>query len=126
MNQEMVPANEYKDVVKTVSKYVEALRTGSVDMLTNTFHKGAVTYGIVNGELLGGSSNLAAEFIRRNGKSPEIDFHIDVLDITSSTAVVRIVTENDAIGADCNGYLTLIKVDRGWTVIAMVFHEFGK
>jgi hypothetical protein len=121
----MVSANEYRDVVKTVTKYVEALRVGSVDMLADTFQKDAVTYGIVNGELVGGS-NLAASFIEMNGKSPEIDSHIDVIDITSNTAVVRIVTENDAIGADCNAYLTLVKPDKGWTVVAMVFHEFLK
>lgn len=119
----MVSANEYKDVVNTVAKYVEALRIGSVDMLADSFQKDAVTYGIVNGELVSGS-NLAASFIQMNGKSPEIESHIDVIDITSNTAVVRIVTENDAIGADCKAYLTLVRPDKGWAIVAMVFHEF--
>lgn len=124
MNQKMVSANDYKEVVNVVAKYVEALRTGSIEMLAEIFHTNAVTYGTVNGELVGGSGNPAADFIKSNGKSPDIDSHIDVLDISPTTAAVRIVMENDAIGSDCNENLLLIKLDEGWTVIAKVFHQF--
>jgi len=125
VNQKMVSANEYKDVTRVAAKYVEALRIGNIDMLGDIFHKDSVTYGTVNGELVGGgSSNPAAEFIKINGKSPELDAHIDVIDITPTTAVVRIIMEKDAIGSDCNENLLLIKLDGGWTVIAKVFHQF--
>lgn len=121
-----VSANEYKDVANTVAKYVEAIRIGSVEMLADAFHKDAVTYGFVDGLFMGGSSNPTVDFIRNNGKSPGIASHIDVLDITPTTAVVRVVTGNDASGAGCNEYLTLIKLDDGWTVIAKVFHQFDE
>lgn len=127
MNQKTVSADEYKEVAGVAANYVEALRIGSIDMLADIFHKDSVTYGTVNGELVGGgSSNPAAEFIKINGKSPEIDAHIDVLDISPTTAVVRIIMEKDAIGSDCNENLLLIKLDAGWTVIAKVFHQFDK
>lgn len=93
-------------------------------MLVDIFHKDCVTYGTVNGELIGGAGNPTADFIINYGKSPEIVSHIDVLDITPTTAVVRIVMEKDAVGSDCNDYLSLIKLDKGWTVIAKVFHQF--
>jgi hypothetical protein len=126
VRKQPVAVNEYKDVINTVAKYVEAIRIGSVDMLADAFHKDAVTYGFVDGSLMGGSTNPTVDFIRKNGKSPGMDSHIDVLDITPTTAVVRIVTGNDASGAGCNEYLTLIKLDNGWTVIAKVFHQFDK
>lgn len=44
--------------------------------------------------------------------------------ITPSTAVVRVDMENDAIGADYNDYLTLIKIEGVWKVIAKVYHQF--
>lgn len=127
MNKKMVPAREYKNVTNVAAKYVEALRTGNIDVLAEIFHKNSVTYGTVDGRLVGGgSSNPAADFIRMNGKSPEIDAHIDVLDMTPTTAVVRIVMEKDAVGSECNDNLVLIKLDEGWTVIAKVFHQFEK
>ena len=88
MNQRTVSANEYNNVINVATKYVEALRIGSVDMLAEIFHKDCVTYGTVNGELMGGASNPTADFIKDYGKSPEIVYHIDVLDITPTTAVV--------------------------------------
>lgn len=124
MNQKMVSADDYKDVTKVAARYVEALRIGSIDMLAGIFHKDAVTYGTVHGELVGGTGNPAMDFIKTNGKSPEIVSHIDVLDITPSTAVVRLVMEKDAVGSDCNENLMLIKCNGGWTVIAKVFHQF--
>lgn len=120
-------ADEYKEVTAVVARYIEALRTGSTEMLADIFHKNSVTYGTVNGDLVGGGSgNPAADFIKAYGKSPEITAHIDVLDITPTTAAVRIVMEKDAIGSDCNENLLLIKLDESWTVIAKVFHQFDK
>ncbi len=124
MNKRTVSAEEYNNVVKLAAKYVEALRIGSVDMLADIFHKDCVTYGTVNGELMGGAGNPTADFIINYGKSPAIVSRIDVLDITPTTAVVRIVMEKDAVGSDCNDYLSFIKIDKGWTVIAKVFHQF--
>lgn len=124
MNKRTVSAEEYNEVVRLANKYVEALRIGSIEMLDGIFHKDCVTYGTVNGELMGGTSNPTADFILNYGKSPEIVSHIDVLDITPTTAVVRIVMEKDAVGSDCNDYLSFIKIDKGWTVIAKVFHQF--
>ena len=124
MNQRTAPVNEYNDVMNAAANYVEALRIGSVEMLADIFHKDSVTYGTANGRLMGGSGNPTVDFIRNNGKSSELVSHIDVLDITPTTAIVRIVTEKDAVGSDCTEYLTFIKLDTGWTVIAKVFHQF--
>lgn len=125
MNHNPVSATEYNSVTNVVAKYVEAIRIGDIDMLADIFHKKATACGTVNGQFVGGSgSNPAADFIKQNGKSPEIVFCIDVLDITPTTAIVRLVMEKDAIGAECNAYLTLIKLDGNWSVIAKVFHQF--
>lgn len=124
MNQKAVSVKEYEEVINTIAKYIEALRVGSVAMLTDSFHKDSVAYGTVNGQLVGGASNPTADFIRNYGKSPDIEAHVDVLDITPTTAVVRIVSEKDAVGSDCIEYQTLIKLDKGWAIVAKVFHQF--
>jgi len=126
MKQRTVSANEYKAVVKVAAKYIEAIRIGSIDMLSESFHKDSVTYGFVDGELMGGASNPAIDFIKNNGKSPDLDAHIDVLDMTPATAIVRVVTGNDAVGAGCDEYLTLLKLNTGWTIIAKAFYQFDE
>ena len=126
MNHRTVSAHDYKEAYNLAAQYVEALRVGSIDMLADIFHKDSVTYGTVNGALMGGAGNPTIDFIKNYGKSPEIVAHIDVLDMTPTTALVRIIMEKDAVGSDCTDYLTLIKLDAGWTVIAKVFHQFDK
>ncbi|PYD57366.1 hypothetical protein CFR75_05975 [Komagataeibacter xylinus] len=126
VNKKNIPVSEYKNVRDLLERYVEALRTGSVDMMSGIFHKDVVTHGIVDGELVGGTGNLAAEFVRINGASPEITSHIDILDITPVTAVARIIIENDAIGSDCCEYVNLIKTDGKWSVFSKAFLQFDK
>lgn len=126
MNQRTVSANEYNEVANIAAKYVEALRIGNVEMLDEIFHKDCVTYGTVNGQLMGGASNPTDDFINNYGKSPNIVSHIDILDITPTTAVVRVVMAKDAVDSDCNDYLTFLKFDGRWKVIAKVFHQFDK
>ena len=126
MKQRTVSTNEYKAVANIVAKYIEAIRIGSIDMLAESFHNDSVTYGFVNGELIGGASNPAVDFIKNYGKSPDIDAQIDVLDITPATAIARVVTGNDAVGSDCTEYLTLLKLDTGWSIIAKAFYQFDK
>ncbi|AOX18463.1 nuclear transport factor 2 family protein [Kozakia baliensis] len=126
MNTKNIPLREYQNIQDTLGRYVEALRTGNIEMLSGVFHKDVVTHGIVDGELVGGTGNLAAEFIRINGPSPDIASHIDVLDITPVTAVARIIIENDATGSDCCEYVNLIKTEGKWSVFSKAFLQFDK
>lgn len=123
-NIKAVPTQDYNQVIATANKYVEGLRIGSPDEIAKAFHKDAVMYGFTNGELLGGSIKNLYDFVQKNGNAPEILTHLDVLAITPTTAVVRVDMEKDAIGANYNDYLTLIKIDGDWKVIAKVYHQF--
>ena len=123
-NVKTVPTLDYDAVIATAQKYVDGLRVGSVERVAEAFHNDAVMYGFTNGELLGGSIKNLFDFVRKNGKAAEITTRLDVLAITPTTAVVRVDMEKDAIGADYNDYLTLIKIDGVWKVIAKVYHQF--
>jgi hypothetical protein len=123
-NIKAVPTSEYNAVIATANLYVEGLRVGSAEGVAQAFHKDAVMYGFTNGELLGGPIKNLFDFVQKNGKAPEITTRLDVLAITPTTAVVRVDMEKDAIGADYNDYLTLIKIDGAWKVIAKVYHQF--
>jgi hypothetical protein len=123
-NIKAVPTAEYNAVIATATQYVEGLRIGSAAGVAQAFHKDAVMYGFTNGELLGGPIKNLFDFVEKNGGAAEITTRLDVLAITPTTAVVRVDMENDAIGADYNDYLTLIKMDGVWKVIAKVYHQF--
>ena len=123
-NIKAVPTAEYNAVIATANQYVEGLRIGSAQGLAQAFHKEAVMYGFTNGELLGGPIRNLFDFVEKNGAAPEISTRLDVLAITPTTAVVRVDMETDAIGADYNDYLTLIRIDGAWKVIAKVYHQF--
>ena len=127
MNQKTTPDNDYNEVINATAKCVEAVRTGNIDMLADIFHEDCVTYGTVDGKLMGGAGgNPTADFIKNYGPSPEMISRIDVLDITPTTAIVRVANEKDAVDSKCNDYLSFIKIDNHWTVIAKVFHQFDK
>lgn len=123
-NIKAVPTTEYDAVIAVAQKYIDGLRNGSSDEVAQAFHKDAVMYGFTNGELLGGPIDNLFNFINKNGKAPDITTRLDVLAITPTTAVVRVDMEKDAIGADYNDYLTLIRIDGTWKVIAKVYHQF--
>jgi len=123
-NIKAVPTSEYSAVIATANQYVEGLRVGSPEGVAQAFHKDAVMYGFTNGELLGGPIENLFDFVQKNGSAPEITTRLDILAITPTTAVVRVDMEKDAIGADYNDYLTLIKIDGTWKVIAKVYHQF--
>lgn len=125
-NIKAVPTAEYNAVIATANQYVEGLRVGSAEGVAQAFHKDAVMYGFTNGELLGGPIKNLFDFVQKNGDAPEITTRLDVLAITPTTAVVRVDMEKDAIGADYNDYLTLIKIAGAWKVIAKVYHQFER
>jgi putative lumazine-binding protein len=123
-NIKAVATREFDAVITTASKYVEGLRVGSVEGVAEAFHTDAVMYGFTHGKLLGGPIKNLFDFVEKNGKAPDITTRLDVLAITPTTAVVRVDMEKDAIGADYNDFLTLIKIDGNWKVIAKVYHQF--
>lgn len=123
-NIKAVPTADYDAVIAVAQQYVDGLRNGDIESLTNAFHKDAVMYGFTNGELLGGGIGNLFDFVRKHGNAPDITTRLDVLAITPTTAVVRVDMEQDAIGADYNDYLTLIRIGGTWQVIAKVYHQF--
>jgi len=123
-NIKAVPTAEYNAVIAVAKKYVDGLRIGSAQEVAEAFHKDAVMYGFTNGELLGGPISNLYDFVEKNGMAPDITTRLDVLAITPTTAVVRVDMEKDAIGADYNDYLTLIRLNGQWQVIAKVYHQF--
>ena len=84
-NIKTVPTQDYNAVIAVAQQYADGLHVGSPDILAQAFHKEAVMYGFTNGELLGGPISNLFDFVRTNGKAPDISTRLDVLAITPTT-----------------------------------------
>jgi hypothetical protein len=123
-NIKNVPTQDYEEAVVTVALYIEGLRVGSVAVLSQAFHQDATMYGFTEGKLVEGPIKNLYNFVERNGPAPNIKTRIDVLDITPTTAAVRVDMENDAIGSSYTDFHTLIKLEGIWYIIAKVYHIY--
>lgn len=123
-NIKIISTQEFNEVIATVQAYVDGLRVGSPENVSQAFHPDAVMYGFTNGQLLGGPISNLYDFVQEKGKAPAIQTRIDVLAITPTTAVVRVDMEQDAIGADYTDFHTLLKQEGSWRVIAKVYHQY--
>ncbi|KAH7260746.1 uncharacterized protein BKA55DRAFT_661111 [Fusarium redolens] len=126
-NIKTVPTADYDAVIAAANKYVEGLRVGSSDIAAEAFHKDAIMYGFISPpkpDMLAGPIGNLWTFMKKEGSAPNIKTRNDVLAITQTTAVVRIDMEGDASGADYTDFLTMIKIEGKWQVIAKVFHKY--
>lgn len=114
---------DHEAVLATAQRYVDGVRTGSVEGVASAFHRDAVMYGLADGALAGGPIQALYDFMETHGNAPGLTGHLEVLAITPTTAVVRVDLGNDALGNNYTDYLTLIKIDEAWKVMAKVYHR---
>ena len=126
INKNVNAVQDYDDVIAVVDGYVQGLKDGSLEQLRESFHADAIMYGHGPDGLLGGSIDNLYTFVEQYGKAPDIAVRLDVLDMTPTTAVVKVTMENDAAGADYTDYHSLIKIDGQWKVVAKLFHLYDK
>lgn len=126
INKNVNAVQDYEDVVAVVDGYVQGLKHGSVDQLRQSFHGDGIMYGHGPDGLLGGSIDNLYSFVEHYGKAPDIAVRLDVLDMTPTTAVVKVTMEKDAAGADYTDYHSLIKIDGQWKVVAKLFHLYDQ
>ncbi|KAH9204873.1 hypothetical protein DL95DRAFT_398183 [Leptodontidium sp. 2 PMI_412] len=124
-NIQKIPTAEFDAVIAAANKYVDGLRIGSVTVVSQAFHKDATMYGFtVSGQFLGGHIKSLYDFVEHHGAAPDIVTRSDILDITPTTAIVRINMEKDAAGQSYTDFHTLLKQNGEWKIIAKVFHNY--
>ena len=126
INKNVNAVQDYEDVIAVVDGYIRGLKHGSVDQLRESFHADGIMYGHGPDGLLGGSIDNLYTFVEHYGKAPDIAVRLDVLDMTPTTAVVKVTMEKDAAGADYTDYHSLIKIDGQWKVVAKLFHLYDQ
>lgn len=125
-NIKTVSTVDLEAVVTTVQLYVNGMKSGKSADFSDAFLDEAVMYGAIGDTLVGGPVRSSLyEFVDKSGSAPDMKAHIDVLDITPSSAVVRVDIEKDATGTDYTDHHVLIKRNGQWNIIAKVFHMYA-
>lgn len=113
---------DYQEIKEVVMQYVDGCARGDVELAKKAFHKDATMYGYLNGELLAGSIENLYAAIRQLGADSKTRHAVDVVELTGTAAVVRVVLE-DWHGLSFTDFHSLVKLDGKWTIVGKVFHQ---
>lgn len=115
--------SDCEEIVTAVKKFLEANNKGDASIMKPYFHKDAVVFwGGGNTDEFDHGIKVFFDLIDASGPDPEKHphYHIDILDLTETIAVVKIAEEWQ--GKTYTNYLTFIKTAEGWKITAKIFH----
>ncbi|WP_044469979.1 nuclear transport factor 2 family protein [Mannheimia massilioguelmaensis] len=104
---------DYQGIVAAVNDYA-AGQNGDMVRLKNAFYPEAM----INGQPI----EALYQTVERKGKT-DSTIRIDSVDITGYAAIAKVVTENWH-GARFVEYMSLLKSETGWRIIAKTFSPF--
>lgn len=113
---------DYQEIKDVVMQYVNGCATGCVETARQAFHKDAIMYGYLNGELSAGNIENLYAAMNALGAAPETKYQVDILECNGTAAVVRVVLENWH-RLSFTDYHSLVKIDGKWTIVAKIFHQ---
>lgn len=113
---------DYQEIKEVVMQYVDGCVKGDVELTKKAFHKDAVMYGYLNGELQAGSIDNLYSAIRQLGASAGTKAEVDVMEVVGTAATVRVVLENWH-GLSFTDFHSLVKIDGKWIIVAKIFHQ---
>lgn len=93
-----------------------------MELAKNAFHKDAIMYGYLNGQLCAGSINALYGAIELLGADSDTKYELDVMEIVGTAATVRVVLENWH-GMEFTDFHSLVKIDGKWQIVAKIFHQ---
>ena len=104
---------DYQKIKEVVMQYVNGCATGDVELTKKAFHKDAVMYGYLNGELSADSIENLYAAIGQFGADAGTKAEVDV-----TAATVRVWH-----GLSFTDFHSLVKIDGKWTIVAKIFHQ---
>lgn len=113
---------DYQEIKEVVMQYVNGCATGDVELTKKAFHKDAIMYGYLNGELSAGSIENLYAAVGQLGAATETKAEVDVMEVVGTAATVRVVLENWH-GLSFTDFHSLVKIDGKWIIVAKIFHQ---
>lgn len=122
-NVKAIPTSDYDAVAATVQRYIDGMRKGSSQFMSTAFHRDATMYGFVGKNLFSGPIQNLYNVVDQGGEAPNLKARLDILDITQTTAVVRVDMEQDAFNTSYTDFHSLLKEGGEWKILHKVFHS---
>lgn len=112
-----------QEVKKVINLYFEGATTANVDLLKKVFHPVCVLRWSVDGKLKENPRDNWFEWIKANGPFERKNM-IEKIDITDNAAQVKAVC--DLPKAQYVDYISLLKLDGEWKIVAKIFEVINK
>lgn len=122
MNKSMV--EDYRKIRNTIMRYVNGCATGNTEIAKQAFHKDAIMYGYLNGQLCAGSIENLYAAINQLGADTNTKVEVDILEVVGTAATVRVVLENWH-GLSFTDFHSLLKIDGKWLIVSKIFHQLN-
>lgn len=113
---------DYQEIKDVVMQYVNGCATGDVELTKKAFHKDAIMYGYLNGELCAGSIENLYGAIRSLGADTNTKAEVDVMEVVGTAATVRVALEGWH-NLSFTDFHSLVKMDGKWIIVAKIFHQ---
>jgi hypothetical protein len=122
---DVVTIQETNDAAAAAQQYVDGLRTGDVKAVQDVFHQDSTISGLPSDATHPVVCPIKSLYdtIERRGGASKAQTRVDVLAMTPTTAAVRVEIETGG-SDDYIDFLTLVKIDGKWTIVAKVFHAY--
>ena len=117
--------DDERAIVDTVRSYVEAMCAADEDRLASAWHERTCSIGHFDGKLEWDDRAAFAAAVRAAVTEPVVDphWHIHETKIVGDMAFVHV--EDDWLGLRFDDFLTLLRHDDRWLIVAKVFHLRG-
>ena len=114
---------DYQDILATVQKYVDGCNEGKSEVMKPAFDAGAVMYSVnADGSVAAqGSINNLYAVVDQLGADKNGKAHMNVVDSTPTTAIVRVTIENWH-GLSFVDHHSLVKMNGTWKIVAKIYH----
>lgn len=116
-------AREYEAIAKTIDLYIDGGRQGSSEIMKQAFLPEAGIFGLVDGQLVGGSVQTLYDQVDSRPPVGAINYKIVRLEAMAGVAMVR-VDIDDWAGLKYCDMFTLIKDGSGWKIAGKVSSQY--
>jgi len=114
-----------EQIHEALGLYIESGRQANSKIMKPMTHGDATMYWAADGRITGGPIQELFDRIDARDPSPDVTHEIHALDITETTAIVRVELDNWG-GKKFSDHLSFIKTEQGWKLMHKIFYHHEK
>lgn len=114
--------NDKEQILEALELYLESGRQANSEIMKPMTHADATMYWAEDGKIVGGAIQELFDRIDGRDPSPNVTHEIHALDISHTTATVRVELDNWG-GKKFSDQLSFIKEEDGWKLIHKIFYH---